>query len=1470
MKNIFLIALFVLTSSSLYASNVIGMITNTATAKYNVGELKIQQVSIPVNLNVVETDEFVEFMKVDQEERPTPETTVDANTQYLPTEKYGFNDLAVIKVTDGDVNINASIRETVTVTLNSDNGDIETLVLTETTVNSGIFMATIGVNNETIITNNNLMNVRLGEYIRVTYTDNHTKSATAKIVYPEKLKILVSKKVNKSEASVGDYLKYEIKVTNNETFNVEGLNIVDLIPYGLKPKNETFKVNGIKFTPTISPDGKEISRYVPIFYPKSEINIEFIGQIGAGVIDGRIINKAYATNEPYFTSNVAEAATLIKKDFMEDKSLILGQVYECKFKNDKTGHGIGGVKLFFEDGTYVTTDSRGMYHVEGLDRGTHVVQVDKYTLPFGYKLGKIKDLKNKYQTAGESSSQFVEVDGAVLKTADFCLDKMDENELKKSIAKKERDSQKEVYQQGIPDLDYDLLKSVQKKREIIWPKENYTPSTTATTLYVSHRKGIEKTKVYVNGKEVSMYSYEGFESDTRLQYVIAKWKGVPVTGGDNEIKVEILRKDKVIKTLTRNVHVTMTVDNIEFIEEKSNLLADGVNSPVIAVRMTDKQGYPARPGVMGSFTLDAPHALKRSKKSSVKMMGETKNSSNEGRYQIETDGIAFIELKPTTKVEDVKLTFEINNKNEYIETKLIPNLREWIMVGFAEGTIGYNTLKGHQEFLDQSESDKYTKGRSAFFAKGKVKGEWLATIRYDSGRDPERARLFDELDPNAYYTVYNDQSIQGTEAPSREKLYVKLEKKDFKILFGDYKTELDATELAPYKRDLTGIKMEYETKNISSKNFIAETEQLFKRDEIRGDGTSGYYYLETSPVIENSEKIIIEVRDRYRQERIVETKELKRYADYDINYMNGSLFFNSPISSIDDNLNPVFIVATYEVKGTGEKKYVMGGRSSFRPNNKTVEVGTTYLYEDGDEVVKLMNAVDVTVNITDNLELKAEYARSSQEEAQEELTGDAKSATLEYSANEKSNFNAYAREQSKEFGLGQTTQSMNAKRKVGFDGKHALTENVDLDAKIYRDTNLETQTSIDVMEMKGTRTDDTWEYYLGYRSSKETEKLLNNQALIGGSKTFFDKKLKLLTSYEYSFDNSDSQIYPTKATIGSIVKINENADIFATYEFTEREDLSDMGKVGVRYNPWEGMVLENATTSEKNDEKTEVYGVVKGIQSYSFTKDIIGRVGYERGVDIINESNLDQPINIGQKDKKYDVYSIGLDVENEYIAGKIGTEYRNTAQEDKLNVNARFYTQKSENLAYGVSTIYSNIIGGSAEASDLTLSLSTAYRPEDTNIILLEKLEIVNQERVDAVAKKLINNMAFNYMYDKFLETSFQYGIKKTTDKIEEYDYNGITQFSGVDFDYYMDEGWLFGAQASGLYAHSANNYDFSYGVSIGHNVYKNTLIKIGYNAAGFNDNDFSLQNYYYEGPYLQFKTKFNQDSIKDVIRDIL
>ena len=101
--------------------------------------------------------------------------------------------------------------------------------------------------------------------------------------------------------------------------------------------------------------------------------------------------------------------------------------------------------------------------------------------------------------------------------------------------------------------------------------------------------------------------------------------------------------------------------------------------------------------------------------------------------------------------------------------------------------------------------------------------------------------------------MYADQSEQRFEAPSQRKIYVKLERQQFYALFGDFDSGLSVTELARYQRRFNGFKSEYRGENFAYTAFAAETDQVFNRDELRGDGTSGLYQLTTAPIITNSE-----------------------------------------------------------------------------------------------------------------------------------------------------------------------------------------------------------------------------------------------------------------------------------------------------------------------------------------------------------------------------------------------------------------------------------------------------------------------------------------------------------------------------------------------------------------------------------------------------------------------------------------
>jgi hypothetical protein len=53
--------------------------------------------------------------------------------------------------------------------------------------------------------------------------------------------------------------------------------------------------------------------------------------------------------------------------------------------------------------------------------------------------------------------------------------------------------------------------------------------------------------------------------------------------------------------------------------------------------------------------------------------------------------------------------------------------RDWILVGIAEGTAAYNTISGNMETASAADREEGfdQDGRVAFFAKGRIKGDFL-------------------------------------------------------------------------------------------------------------------------------------------------------------------------------------------------------------------------------------------------------------------------------------------------------------------------------------------------------------------------------------------------------------------------------------------------------------------------------------------------------------------------------------------------------------------------------------------------------------------------------------------------------------------------------------------------------------------------------------------------------------------------
>ena len=120
--------------------------------------------------------------------------------------------------------------------------------------------------------------------------------------------------------------------------------------------------------------------------------------------------------------------------------------------------------------------------------------------------------------------------------------------------------------------------------------------------------------------------------------------------------------------------------------------------------------------------------------------------------------------------------------------RFLPDLRPLIVAGIVEGRVNFKTFDPknlsqvdsrdgfEEELYEIADADNHKQsahGRVALFLKGKVKGEYLLTLSYDSDKSKDQ-RLFRDIRPDEYYPVYGDAAAKGFDAQSTSKLYVRM------------------------------------------------------------------------------------------------------------------------------------------------------------------------------------------------------------------------------------------------------------------------------------------------------------------------------------------------------------------------------------------------------------------------------------------------------------------------------------------------------------------------------------------------------------------------------------------------------------------------------------------------------------------------------------------------------------------------
>ena len=1310
--------------------------------------------------------------------------------------------------------------------------------------------------------------------------------------------LLLTKTASVREAAPGDFVQYRIALTNRGTSAASDLHLFDTLPAGLRYERGSTRGAAEAI---VQANGRNLDFVVPSLAPGATIEVRYVVGVTPGAPAGEALNRVRVIGGTN-TSNEASASVRVRGLLFTDAMTVIGRVSEgaCGDPAERR-KGIAGIRLLLEDGSFVVTDRDGFYHFDGVRSGRHVVQLDTASIPASHQAVACNADSRQ---ARSPISRFVEGDGGLIKRVDFQL----------------RPTGKQAVAAGALPITVDSdtvaagnrawVAGQQPGVAMLFPGIDHNPRAPVLRVVIKHRAG-QRVLLALNGRAVEPLAFDGTDQDAAATVMIAKWTGLALAPGANRLVARVVdAAGTTVETLERVVTyagapVVATVD-----AARSRLVADGLTRPLIAVRVTDAGGRPVRAGTLVPYTVDQPHspaqdaALLQARQLAGRSPAATTTQT------VGDDGLAFIALQPTAIAGAVRIVVSLaddrQTRTSEIRAWLSAAQQQWTVVGFGAGSVGYETLRRHRSSLPRHARDRVVTDRQlALYAKGRIKGSWLLTIAYDSDRayDPDRG-LLGTIDPDRYYTVYGDGTQQGYDAATRRKLYLRLERRDVYALFGDFETAMTETQLARYSRTLNGVKAAYEGRRVRATGFAAKIDTLYARDEIQGNGLSGPYRLSARGIVPNSDKLRIEVRDRFRSERIISSTQLTRHIDYDIDVVLGTVRFRDPVLTRDSAGNPTFIVVDYETEDGRSDKLAAAARVAVTVG--ALELGASAIHDQTIGSATIV-AADVKARIGRATVLRGEIAQGGRSGIG---AGGAFLAELEHRGGGV-DLLAYARQQDAGFGVGQQNLVEAGTRKIGLDTRVALADRLSLTATAWYQ---------DMLRGAGQRF--AGDARVEYRGTHGTvfvgAQLAADRGLdgrdrdsrlltLGGSKTLFGGALALAAQTQITPGGDKASVdFPIRHQITAAWRLLPGIRLIAAHGIANGTDYAaHTTQVGFDVAPWTGAKLMSTLNQQaigENGRRTYAqYGLSQSLpigKRWSIDATLDANTNVRGSIPLGAVINAFQPVASGgflggdQVNGDYAAATFGASYRAERWSWTGRIEYRDGEAQDRVGITSSFLRTLGEGrtLASGLRAFRVEDAAGNV-AGYAAADLAFAWRPADSPWSVLERFEF-RQESAGAgvggdvlgvpsgsgtrqATTRLINNLALNYRSGAEgnghgVEATLYYGAKYIRGRFDDDVYAGYIDVTGFDLRHDLGRRVDIGVAASVQHAWEPGSYAWSGGPSAGVSPAPNVWISAGYNIAGYRDRDFAADRYTRQGPYLTMRLKVDQLSLGAASRALL
>jgi uncharacterized repeat protein (TIGR01451 family) len=240
--------------------------------------------------------------------------------------------------------------------------------------------------------------------------------------------LFVQKDASRPRAEVGDFVDYAVRVRNGTGNALDRADVVlgDDLPAGFGYMPGTARRDGERIDEPAGGAGPHVAFSLGHLARDQQVTLTYRVRLGPGSLQGDGVNRAqasYRANGTTTVSNVASAKVEVGGGVFSDKGFIVGKVFlDCDAggMQQRGELGVPGVRVLVEDGTYAITDDAGQFSFYGLDNRTHVVKVDRTTLPRGARLEAISA-----RNLGDGASRIADLKAGEMLRADFAIEGCD-------------------------------------------------------------------------------------------------------------------------------------------------------------------------------------------------------------------------------------------------------------------------------------------------------------------------------------------------------------------------------------------------------------------------------------------------------------------------------------------------------------------------------------------------------------------------------------------------------------------------------------------------------------------------------------------------------------------------------------------------------------------------------------------------------------------------------------------------------------------------------------------------------------------------------------------------------------------------------------------------------------------------------------------------------------------------------------